>query len=88
MATHKSAEKRARQTKRRATRSQNTKSALKSFEKKVRAAVEQKDAKLAGEALKLVIAQLDKAASKGVVHARKAARKVGRLSQLVNSLRA
>lgn len=87
MATHISAEKRARQAKRRTTRNQNLKSALKTFEKKVRLAVEKKDAKVAVDALKTFVSAFDKAASKGVVHAKKAARKVSRLSGLVSQLR-
>ncbi len=87
MATHKSAEKRARQSVKRATRNQSLKSALKTFEKKVRVAVEKKDAKIAVDALKGFVSAFDKAASKGVIHAKKAARKVSRLSQLVNSIK-
>ena len=86
MATHKSAEKRARQSTKRAVRNQSLKSALKTFEKKVRTAVEKKDPKMALDALKGFVSAFDKAASKGVVHAKKAARKVSRLSQLVNSI--
>jgi small subunit ribosomal protein S20 len=88
LATHKSAEKRARQNKRREARNESITSALKTFEKKVRAAYNSKDPKAALEALKGLASQFDKAASKGVVHAKKAARKVSRLSKLVNSLKA
>ncbi|MDZ4677927.1 MAG: 30S ribosomal protein S20 [Oligoflexia bacterium] len=87
MATHISAEKRARQTKRRTVRNDTISSSLKTFEKKVRAAYEAKDGKAAIEALKNFAAQFDKAASKGIVHVKKAARKVGRLSKLVSSLK-
>jgi small subunit ribosomal protein S20 len=84
LATHKSAEKRARQNVRREDRNQSLRSALKTFEKRVRTAVEKKDQKLAAEALKTFVSAFDKAASKGIIHAKKAARKVGRLSALVN----
>jgi small subunit ribosomal protein S20 len=87
LATHKSAEKRARQSKRRTTRNDSLKSALKTFEKKVRTAYEKKDMKVALDALKALSSQLDKAASKGVIHAKKAARKVSRLSKLVNNIK-
>ncbi|MCC6277628.1 MAG: 30S ribosomal protein S20 [Oligoflexia bacterium] len=87
MATHKSAEKRARQAKRRSSRNTNLKSALRTFEKKVRVAYDRKDAAAAFEALKKFASEFDKAASKGIVHARKAARKIGRLSKLVQSLK-
>ena len=87
MATHISAEKRARQALKRRSRNQTLTSAMKTYEKRVRQAVEKKDAKLAGDALKTFIAAYDKAASKGVVHANKASRKVSRLSQLVGQLK-
>jgi small subunit ribosomal protein S20 len=87
LATHKSAEKRARQNKRRETRNESISSALKTFEKKVRTAYTNKDPKAALEALKALASQFDKAASKGVVHAKKAARKVSRLSKLVNGIK-
>jgi small subunit ribosomal protein S20 len=87
LATHKSAAKRARQTVRKTARNQSLKSSLKTFEKKVRLAVDKKDPKVALDALKTFVAAFDKAASKGVVHAKKAARKVSRLSELVNSIK-
>ncbi len=86
MATHKSAEKRARQTIRRTATNTSVTSALKTFEKRVREAYEKKDAKEALSALKVLASHFDKAASKGVVHAKKAARKVGRLSKLIATL--
>jgi len=63
-------------------------SALKTFERRVREAYEKKDAKEALGALKALASQFDKAASKGVVHAKKAARKISRLSKLVNGISA
>jgi small subunit ribosomal protein S20 len=86
LATHKSAEKRTRQTIRRTITNTSVTSALKTFEKKVRDACGKKDAKEALSALKVFTAQFDKAASKGAVHAKKASRKVGRLSKLVATL--
>ena len=88
MATHVSAEKRARQTVRRTKTNTSVTSALKTFEKKVRDAYEKKDAKVALVALQTLASEFDKAASKGVVHAKKAARKVSRLSKLVNGIKA
>lgn len=88
MATHKSAEKRARQTIRRTKTNTSVTSALKTFERRVREAYEKKDAKEALGALKALASQFDKAASKGVVHAKKAARKISRLSKLVNGISA
>ena len=85
MATHISAEKRARQTVRRTTRNDSVKSALKTFEKRVRTAIEGKDPKAALDALKTLSSQFDKAATKGIIHAKKAARKIGRLTKLVSA---
>lgn len=86
MANHKSAAKRARQTKRKTTRNSSLKAALKTFEKKVRTAYTKKDPKEALKALKTLVSEIDKAANKGVVHARNAARKVSRLSKMVNKI--
>ena len=54
--------------------------------KKVEAAVAAKDAALAGETLKAAIAEINKAGSKGVYHKNTCARKVSRLTKLVNTL--
>ena len=86
MATHKSAEKRARQAVRKTNFNSITKAALRTVEKKLRAAVGEKKAKEAQEILKTLASKFDKAASKGVLHARTASRKVARLSSLVSSL--
>ena len=85
MATHISAEKRARQTKKRTSNNDSVKSALKTFEKKVRSAVEAKDSKGALDALKKLSSQFDKAATKGIIHAKKASRKIRRLSKMVTA---
>jgi len=82
----KSAAKRARQTVRKTANNTSIISALKTFEKRVREAYDKKDAKEAINALKTLASQFDKAASKGVVHARKAARKISQLSKLVSKI--
>jgi small subunit ribosomal protein S20 len=86
LATHKSAEKRARQSVRRTARNGNTKSSVRTFEKKVRTAVAAGDAKGAVALLSEFQSKMGKAAAKGVVHAKAAARKVGRLSAHVSKL--
>ena len=86
MATHKSAEKRARQALRRQSNNNKTRSAIKTFEKKIHVAVQAKKGKDAQEVLSLYMSKLMKAAKKGIFHWRTASRKISRLSSLVNKL--
>ena len=86
MANHPSAEKRNRQRIKRTLRNRSVKSAVRTLVKRVRAALESKDTAKAAEALKVAVVALDKAASKGVVHVKSAARQVGRLSAQVHKL--
>ncbi|HPL63848.1 MAG: 30S ribosomal protein S20 [Syntrophales bacterium] len=85
MATHKSAEKRNRQSKKRRERNVSIKSKVKTSVKKVLAAVEKKDAE-AKNILKSTISTITKAASKGVLHKNTASRKVSRLTKKINKL--
>ncbi len=86
MANHKSALKRAGQNEIRRIRNKAVKTRVKNITKEVRAAVDetQKDKALA----ELNIAQsiIDTAAKKGVLHKKTAARKISRLSKLINSI--
>ncbi len=86
MATHKSAEKRNRQNEVRRLRNKSIKSQLKKKIKQVRLAIEAKDVEKAREALAQAIPFIYKAASKGVIHKRNAARKTSRLTRQVNAL--
>lgn len=86
MANHASAEKRNRQRITRTVRNKARKSAVRTFVKKVRAAVAAKDAAGATTALRAAVEQLDKAASKGAIHDRSASRTVARLSAQVAKL--
>lgn len=86
MAHHKSAIKRIKQNEKRNARNRHRKSTLKTYIKRVREAVEQKDKAAAQEALQVVIPIIDKTASKGVIHKSNAARNVSRLTKLVNTL--
>ena len=70
----KAAEKWSRQSEKRTTRNRDTKSRLKTMYKKAVAAVD-------AEGAKAVESAYDKAASKGVVHPNKAARKKSRLAK-------
>ncbi len=85
MANHKSALKRARQNELSRLRNKAVKTRVKSIVKDVRFSVEESSN---GDVMaKLIAAQtlIDKASKKGVIHKKTAARKISRLSKLVNS---
>ncbi len=85
MANHKSALKRTKQNELRRLRNKATKSRVKGIVKDVRSAVQESAS--ADAQPKLISAQslIDKAAKKGVIHKKTAARKISRLSKLVNN---
>ena len=86
MATHKSAIKRSRQNEQRKLRNKSVKSFLRTNIKQVTSAVDAKDAAKARESLDKAVPVIDKAASKGVIHKRNAARKISRLTRAVNAV--
>ncbi len=86
MANHPSAEKRNRQRIKRTLRNRGVSSAVRTIVKRVRVAIEAKDKTVAQAALQLAITALDKAATKGVLHAKAASRTVSRLSAQVHKL--
>lgn len=86
MATHKSAEKRDRQNKKHRARNVAAKSALKTKIKSVIEKVDSKNKEKSINALKTAIPALNKAASKGLIHKKNAARKVSRLTKKVNAV--
>ena len=85
MANHKSALKRAGQSEIRRMRNRAVKTRVKSVVKDVRQAVADNSE---GKEAKLLAAQatIDKAAKKGVLHKRTAARKVSRLAKLTRTV--
>jgi small subunit ribosomal protein S20 len=83
---HKSAMKRMRQDERRHLRNVSVKSALKTYAKRVEGLVSSRDATSADSTLRKAMSALDKAASKGVIHRNKAARKKAALSRKVHAL--
>lgn len=85
MANHKSALKRARQNESSRLRNKAVKTRVKSIVKDVRFSVEEPSNE--DVMAKLIAAQtlIDKASKKGVLHKKTAARKISRLSKLVNS---
>ena len=64
-------------------RNRAVKSELKTYTRKVKAAVSTGDAEVAGEALKTASRKLDKAVSKGVIHRNQAANRKSGLAKLV-----
>ena len=86
MANHKSAEKRIRQTKKRTERNRYYRTRVKNIVKAVRVATEKGNKEEANEALKIANKNLHKFVSKGVLKKNTAARKVSRLTKLVNSI--
>lgn len=87
MATHKSSEKRARQDIKKTANNQKTLSSVRTAEKKLRTAIASKDAKTSTELLKKFASTIDKAASKGVIPAKTASRKISRVSAQISSLK-
>ena len=86
MANHKSALKRARQNENRRLRNKSMKTRTKNVTKSVRQAVNEKSIEAARSELDSAKSVIDKAAKKGVVHKNTAARKISRLSRLVDSI--
>ncbi len=86
MANIKSAKKRVLVTETKTARNKSTKSKIKTCIKKVETAVENGDKEVAQAELTTAISEIEKAASKGVYHKNNAARKVSRLTKLVNTM--
>ena len=86
MANIKSAKKRVLVNRKKAERNKSIKSAVKTSIKKVEAAVAANDKAAAQAALVDATSVIERACSKGVYHKNNAARKVSRLSKLVNGL--
>jgi small subunit ribosomal protein S20 len=87
LAIHLSAIKRARQNEKRRLRNLHLKTTVKSSVKKVKMAIEGKDAEGAQKALSKAIPLIQKAYSKGIFHKNTSARKISRLTRNVNSLK-
>jgi small subunit ribosomal protein S20 len=83
-----SAEKRNRQRLKRRQRNLAHKTRMRTLEKRVRAALDGKDVAVARTALKDAVAQIAKAAQRGVIKATTASRHISRLTLAVNRLAA
>ena len=88
MAIHKSALKRARQNETRRLRNKAAKTRIKKVVKDVRLSVGAASNEIARDKLNNARSAIDKAAKKGVIHKNTAARKISRLSKLVNTINA
>ncbi|HTR16292.1 MAG TPA: 30S ribosomal protein S20 [Acetobacteraceae bacterium] len=86
MANTASARKRIRQTERRTARNQARKSRMRTFVKKVEAAIAGGNKEAAAEALRAAQPEMQRAAGKGVVHSNTMARKISRLSAAIKAL--
>lgn len=88
MANHKSALKRARQNQIRRMRNRTNRTRIKNMVKEVRLAASEASGDKGLNQLKAAQSVIDKAAQKGGIHKKTAARKISRLSKLVNGLHA
>ena len=86
MANIKSAKKRIVVAETRAARNKAIRSKVKTFVKKVEAAITAGDKAAAEAALPVAIAEIEKAASKGIFHKNAAARKVSHITKAVNAM--
>ncbi|CDQ43299.1 MULTISPECIES: 30S ribosomal protein S20 [Mycolicibacterium] len=86
MANIKSQEKRIKTNERRRLRNQSVKSSLRTAVRGLREAIDAGEKDKAGELLVSTNRQLDKAASKGVIHKNQAANKKSALTLAVNKL--
>lgn len=86
MANHKSAIKRHRQSLVAQARNRAMKTRVKNVVKAVRVAVQENNKEAATAAFDKATSVLDKAASKGVIHWRNAARRISRLAKSVSEI--
>ena len=86
MANHKSSAKRARQNIKRYQHNKQIKSKVRTFEKNLLTAISSGNKPEASQLFVTLNSAIDKAAQKGVYHAKSAARKISRLSQRVQKI--
>lgn len=88
MANIRSAAKRARQSPKRYLRNNNLRSGARTSVKNARAAIDSGDQAAAAEAVQVASRALDKAASKGAIHANNASRRKSRMMLAFNKMAA
>ncbi len=86
MANTKSAKKAARQAERRTEINKSRRSRLKTFVRKVEEAIAAGEKEAAAVALREAQPEIQRSASKGIIHKNTAARKISRLSQRIKAL--
>jgi small subunit ribosomal protein S20 len=86
MANTASARKRIRQTTKRTERNRARKSRMRTFVKKVESAISGGDKATAAEALRAAQPEMQRAATKGVVHLNTVSRKLSRLSARIKAM--
>ncbi|MGF1465727.1 MAG: 30S ribosomal protein S20 [Sandaracinaceae bacterium] len=86
MANHASAKKRIRQTVKRTLRNRYIGSTVRTYVKRVRAAIDEGDRSVAEEALKQAVRRIDAAVNKGVFHRKTGSRYISRLTRQVQAL--
>jgi small subunit ribosomal protein S20 len=86
LANHKSALKRAGQNEIRRMRNRSVKTRVKTVVKQVRQAVSENSTDSMNASLKAAQSTIDKAAKKGVLHKRTAARKISRLAKMTQTV--
>ncbi|MDO4554706.1 MAG: 30S ribosomal protein S20 [Lachnospiraceae bacterium] len=86
MANIKSAKKRIKVIETKTLRNKMIKTKIKTYIKKLEAAIAAGDKELANERLTATISEISKAASKGIFHKNTAARKISRLTKAVNKI--
>jgi len=87
MPSHKHREKSIRQDAKRQARNTQVKSKVKTLSKKVRADVESGNSEAVAKSLRNAVSAIDKAAKKGSIHKRAAARRISRLAKAANSIK-
>ncbi len=83
MANHKSALKRATQNEIRRVRNKSTRTRIKKVTKEVQLSLNEDSGEMILKKLNTAQSLIDKAAKKGVIHKKTAARKISRLSKLI-----
>jgi small subunit ribosomal protein S20 len=83
LANHKSALKRAMQNEIRRMRNKSTKTSIKKVTKEVKLSLNENSGEMTLNKLNTAQSIIDKAAKKGVIHKKTAARRISRLSKLV-----
>jgi small subunit ribosomal protein S20 len=84
MANKKSSKKDLRRIAKRTVRNKGTKTALKTYVKKVRVAAAGTDVAVVESALKTAVKAIDKAAQRGIIHKNAAARRKSRAAKAAN----